>query len=89
MDAVVQAFRKQLSGKHGATIQSALEILHRRFVDEPEIEGYQKEGPVAVARFEFGEDTDQRGQRALRQREASDVIDRLIRAVKAEEFERD
>jgi hypothetical protein len=89
MDAVVQAFRKQWKGKHGATIRSALEILRRRFVDEPQVEGYQKDGPVAVARFEFGEDNDQRDQRLLRQRETSDIIDRLIRGATAKEVERD
>lgn len=89
MDAVAQAFRKQLNGKHGATIRSGLMILRRRFVDEPQVERYQKDGPVAVARFEFGEDTDQRDQRVLRQREASDIIERLIRGAMAKEIERD
>lgn len=55
-----------MPGKHGATIQSALVILRRRFVDEPQIEGYQKHKPVAVARFEFGDEPGQRDRRVLR-----------------------
>lgn len=81
MDAVVEAFRRQIDGKHGPTIRSALGILRRRFVDEPAVEGYQKDGSVAVARFEFGDDTERRDRRVLRQREASDTIDRLLEGV--------
>ncbi len=81
LDAVAEAFRAQVGGKHGEAVRSALEILRRRFVDEPGIEGYQKDGPVAIARFEFGVDTEQREQRALRQREASDAIDRLLKRI--------
>ena len=81
LDAVADAFRAQLGGKHGEAVRSALEILRRRFVDEPDMEGYQKDGPVAIARFEFGVDTGQREQRALRQREASDVIGRLLKRI--------
>lgn len=81
IDAVVGAFRKQLKDKHGATIRTALAILRRRFVDEPEldIEGYHKDGPVAVARFELGEAPDDRERRVLRQREASDIVARLLK----------
>jgi hypothetical protein len=79
--AIAAAFRAQINGKHGDTVRSALEILHKRFVDTPGVEGYQKDGPVAVARFEFGIETEQREQRLLRQREASDVIGRLLKGV--------
>lgn len=81
IDAVAQALRKQVDGKYGAAVRSALEILRRRFVDEPDIEGYLKDGPVAVARVELGNEADQRDRRVLRQREASDIIDRLLRGV--------
>jgi hypothetical protein len=81
IDAVAQAFRKQVDGKHGAAVRSALEILRRRFVDEPGTEGYLKDGPVAVARFELDNEADQRDRRVLRQREASDIIDRLLKGV--------
>jgi hypothetical protein len=40
-------------------------------------------GPVAVAKFELGEgdEADQREARVLRQRQASDVIDRLLAGI--------
>ncbi|MFO1465691.1 MAG: antitoxin [Steroidobacteraceae bacterium] len=78
---VAAAFRAQTESKHGAVIRSALEILRRRFVDEPGAAGYTKDGPVAVARFELGNDADQRDRRVLRQREASDIMASLLKGV--------
>jgi hypothetical protein len=80
MDAVGEAFRSELSGKHGSIVKRALEILRVRFTTNGDTEGYRKDGPVAVARFELGETEEpaQREARALRQREVSDVIDRLL-----------
>jgi hypothetical protein len=51
-----------------------------RFSTSEEIQGYRKDGPVAVAKFELGESEEPalREARALRQREASDVIDQLL-----------
>ena len=78
-----EQFRKELDGKHGATIRSALEILRKRFASDQKVEGYQKDGPVAVAKFELGESNEDaiKEQRLLRQREASDVIEQLLRIV--------
>jgi len=84
VDGVAAAFRAQIEGKHGATVRSALDILHRRFGDEPGAAGYTKDGPIAVARFELGNDADGRDRRVLRQREASDIIDRLLKGVGSE-----
>jgi hypothetical protein len=81
LQAIAATFRTQLAGKHGSTVRSGLELLRSRFVDEPGIEGYKKDGPVAVAMFELGPDTDLRERRALRQREASSLIDRLLRDI--------
>jgi hypothetical protein len=41
---------------------------------------YRKDGPVSVAKFELGEsdEPEQREARALRQRQASDVIEQLL-----------
>lgn len=80
IDGVAAAFRIALSGKHGAVITEALGILKRRFASDESAEGYRKDGPVAVARFEQGEDdTDgARDSRVLRQREAADLIERLL-----------
>ena len=78
--AVAEAFRKERDGKHGAVIQASLEILRQRFAQDDKTEGYRKDGPVSVAKFELGEGDEpaQREARTLRQRQASDVIDRLL-----------
>ena len=76
-DGVAEMFRQALAGKHGAVIEDALAILRKRFAQDNRIEGYLKDGPVAVARFEIDEDTDP-DRRVLRQREASDVIEQLL-----------
>jgi hypothetical protein len=80
LDAVANAFRREREGKHGEVIRAALDVLRRRFADDPSVEGYRKDGPIAVAKFEIGQDEDpeQRESRALRQRQASDVIDQLL-----------
>jgi len=80
MDVVAEAFRKACAGKHGAVIRASLAILRNRFAQDDMIEGYRKDGPVSVAKFELGEgdEPEQREARALRQRQASDVIDQLL-----------
>lgn len=78
MDVVAAMFREALSGRHAAVIRRALDILKARFAHEEDTDGYRKAGPVAVAKFECGESEDLRDARILRQREASDVIDRLL-----------
>ncbi len=79
-DAVAEAFRKERDGKHGAVIAAALDILRNRFVQDGKTEGYRKDGPVSVAKFELGEgdEPEQREARMLRQRQASDLIDQLL-----------
>jgi len=78
--AAATAFREQLDGKYGAAVNAALEILRSRFADDEKAEGYRKDGPVSVAKFELGEsdDPDMREARTLRQRQASDLVDRLL-----------
>ena len=79
-EAVAEAFRKELAGKHGDVVKASLSILRDRFAQDEKIEGYRKDGPVSVAKFELGEgdEAEQREARALRQRQASDVIDQLL-----------
>jgi hypothetical protein len=55
MDAVAEAFRKEIDDKHGAVIQACLAILRSRFVYDDKTEGHRKDGPVSVAKFELGE----------------------------------
>ena len=83
MDVIAEDFRKACDGKHASIIQASLAILNRRFAHDKMIEGYRKDGPVAVAKFELGEGNEPklREARALRQRQASDLIDQLLKLV--------
>ena len=71
---------KGRSGKHGAVVKASLAILRSRFASDDKTEGYRKDGPVSVARFELGEgdEPEQREARILRQRQACDVIEQLL-----------
>ena len=83
LDAVAEAFQTARKGKHATVIEEALGILRTRFTDDPKTEGYRKDGPVAVAQFEHGEAEDDatRDTRALRQRNVSDLIGRVLNAI--------
>ncbi len=83
LDSVVAAFDRALAGKHAAVVREALDVLRRRFADDDATEGYRKDGPVSVAKFELGEgqEPELREARVLRQRQASDLIDRLLAGI--------
>jgi hypothetical protein len=78
--ATKEQFRKELDGKHAETIRSALDTLRKRFASDEKVEGYQKDGPVAVAKFELGESNEEatKESRILRQRDVSHVIEQLM-----------
>ncbi|MBP6746657.1 antitoxin [bacterium] len=78
--AAKKQFRKELSGKHAETVRAASEILRKRFTSDEKVEGYQKDGPVAVAKFELGDSNEEatKESRILRQRDASHVIEQLL-----------
>ncbi len=80
VDAAAESFRKELGGKRGDVVRASLAILRNRFASDGKTEGYRKGGPVSVAKFELGEGADEarREARALRQREVSDLIERLL-----------
>lgn len=80
LGSVAASFRQALNGTHQGVVRQALDILQRRFVSDEISEGFRKDGPVAVAKFEIGEQAspDEREARVLRQRQASDAIDRLL-----------
>ena len=61
-------------------IEETLAILRKRFASDSNTEGYRKDDPVAVARFEQreGDEPEQRNDRLVRQRQASDVIEQLL-----------
>jgi len=77
-DAAADAFREALKGKHGGVIREALAILRNRFSGDKKTEGYRKDGPVAVALFELGDDPELRELREVRQRDACEVIEQLL-----------
>ena len=78
LEAVAAAFREARDGKHGRVLGDTLAILRRRFCTDEMVEGFRKDGPVAVALFEHGEYVELREARALRQREASDLVERFL-----------
>lgn len=83
LDTAAQRFREQCAGKHREVIAQCLAILRRRFATDEHTEGYRKEGPVAVAKFEYGDSPELRDARARRQREVSDLIERLLHRLDA------
>lgn len=82
LDAAAQAFRKAREGKHAHVIEEALGILAKHFSDDSKTEGYQKDGSVAVAKFELGDQAESREARILRQRQVSELITRLLEALR-------
>jgi len=80
-EEIAAEFREALTGKHRDVIASSLELLRKRFVTDQNAEGYLKDGPVSVAKFELGESDEDREARAVRQREAAEVIEALLASV--------
>lgn len=81
LEAAAASFQRAQAGKHAAVVVASLAVLRNRFASDPHTEGYRKDGPVAVARFELGDGNAaaEREARLLRQREVSDLIERLLR----------
>jgi hypothetical protein len=77
-EEIAAEFREALTGKHHDVIASSLELLRKRFVTDQNAEGYLKDGPVSVAKFELGESDEDREGRAVRQRQAAEVIEALL-----------
>ncbi len=80
LDSAAQMFRETSEGTHGAVVRNCLSILRNRFAGDDAVEGYRKDGPVAVARFELGEgdEAEQREARLLRQREVNSVMEQFL-----------
>lgn len=82
LEAAAKKFQSAREGKHAKVVDEALAILGKRFADDGKTEGYRKDGPVAVARFEIdGEGGEVREGRLLRQRQVSNLIMRLLKAI--------
>ncbi|MDE0507001.1 MAG: antitoxin [Gammaproteobacteria bacterium] len=83
LNSAAEMFRDALLGRHALVIRECLSILRSRFASEENIEGYRKDGPVAVARFEGhdGAAAHQREARILRQRVVSNLVDQLLKSI--------
>lgn len=81
--AAAKAFRTALEGEYKEIIESVLSILEKRFTDDKATEGYKKDGPVAVAKFELSEKVEMEDARILRQREVANLITHLLQEIKA------
>ena len=81
VDAAVAELRVAVEGRHREAIVAALRRLGARFGDDEGLEGYRKDGPVSVAKFEIGAGSDRAEQRALRQRQVAAVLQRLLDAL--------
>ena len=86
LDDAAQMFRETLEGRHGAVVRDCLSILGNRFAKDDAVEGYRKDGPVAVGRFELGEgdEAEQREARLLRQREVNSVMEQFLGRIASE-----
>jgi hypothetical protein len=78
LSEIAAMFQSELKDKHRDVLLDSLTLLRSRFATDANAEGYLKDGPISVAKFELGEDEDAREARALRQREAADVIESLL-----------
>ena len=83
VDTAAKDFRTALAGKHGAVVKDVLDLLATHFADDEKTEGYLKTGPVAVAKFELGEEAESRDARILRQRDVAGLVMRLLTATAA------
>lgn len=76
-------FVNALGGKHANVVRDALSRLRDRFADTEQGEGFEKDGCVAVAKFELGESTEpeERERRLVRQREVADLVSTILARV--------
>lgn len=83
IEAAAAKFKAARAGKHKAVVEEALGLLAKHFADDDDTEGYRKSGPVAVSKFEMGEDedADARDSRARRQRDVSGIIMRFLKVI--------
>lgn len=78
VEAAIADFTAAAEGPHRQVIIDALRKLQGRFGDDENAEGYRKDGPVAVAKFEIGDEDEMAEARTLRQREAAEVVGKLL-----------
>lgn len=83
VEAVHFAFKAALEGKHTDVVREAIRRLAVRFCDPNPEESYLRDGPVAVAQFEYDdhsfEDNEElRNRRILRQRQVAEILQAFL-----------
>jgi hypothetical protein len=81
VESLAKSFSERLAtGAHGGAIDRALAVLAENFCDEPEIPGYLKDGPSAVANFHGLQDADEE-TRIREQRDVSGIVHYFLQQV--------
>lgn len=70
------------SGEHNQAIHEALEALRNCFCDGEGVEGYERDGPVAAARFKLGLDPDDEDERIREQLDVAGLVMEIVTYVK-------
>ena len=73
-EAAFESLREARSGRHSAVLEDTVRILKRDFVSDAKTEGYRKDGPVAVAKFEL-DAGEPREEQILRQRQVAALVE--------------
>lgn len=78
IELLAKKFVERLAtGAHAGAIDHALAALEKNFCDEPDIPGYRKDGPSAVANFHGLQDADEE-TRIREQRDVSGMMDYFL-----------
>ncbi|KVX06920.1 hypothetical protein CLH39_18270 [Alcaligenes faecalis] len=78
IESLAELFSERLgTGTHGGAIELALAALKENFCEEPEIPGYRKDGPSAVANFHGLQDVDEE-TRIREQRDVSGMVEHFV-----------
>lgn len=81
IDLLAETFAERLaSGAHASAIDRALTALAENFCDEPDIPGFRKDGPSAVANFHGLQDADEE-TRFREQRNVSGMVNYFLEQV--------
>lgn len=81
IESLASKFVERLaSGLHADAIEHALVVLMENFCDEPDIPGYRKDGPSAVANFHGLQEVDDE-TRIREQRNVSGMMDHFLKQV--------
>jgi hypothetical protein len=75
---------RRKAGRHVTAIDSAMDVLRRRFCDGDNIDGYKRDGPIACARFKYSGHPDFENERVREQRDVAGMMTELLRIVSSQ-----